>query len=466
VILERHDAHGYWLAEAGSATPAPQLDSERAADVVIIGGGYTGLWTAWHVKQLQPEASVVVLEQEGCGQGPSGRNGGFVNGLWFSLPTLRKHFGDREAIAVARAAQHSVIEIGAFCRDQGVDAWYRQAGYLQVSTAPAWDEAWVPAMEACRELGEPQACVQLDADEVRRRCDSPVFRGAGFYRGAATVQPARLARGLAERARDRGVEIYERTKVGKVRRQGRDVVAEAKQGKVRAKAAILAAGGRLAHLPGMHHRLTITSSHILITEPVPDLLEQIGWTGGECITDSRAMIHYFRTTPDGRIAFGWGGGRVVFGARTHGHAERDPAVIGEVRRHLRRFFPGLEGKRITHAWGGPIDVSPSHLPVIAELEPGIHCAFGYTGHGVGPSHMFGRSLASLALERHDEASRLAFVNPPPQHVPPEPFRYVGGNVIRRAILRKEAALEQGRRPGPVTRALAGIPERMGIHIGR
>ena len=131
-----------------------------------------------------------------------------------------------------------------------------------------------------------------------------------------------------------------------------------------------------------------------------------------------------------------------------------------------RFFPGLEGRRIAHAWGGPIDVSPTHLPVISELEPGVHCAYGYTGHGVGPSHMLGRSLASLALERRDEASRLAFVNPPPHQVPPEPFRFVGGTVIRRAILRQEAALERGRRPGPVTRAVAGIPERMGIHIGR
>ena len=465
-MSERHDAHGYWLAEAGPAEPAPALEGQRSADVVVVGGGYTGLWTAWQVKRLQPEASVVVLEQEGCGVGPSGRNGGFLNGLWFSLPTLRKHFGDREAIAVARAAQRSVTEIGDFCRDQRVDAWYRQAGYLQVSTAPAWDRAWEPAMAACRELGEPDACVALDPEQVRLRCDSPIFRGAGFYKGAATVQPARLALGLARRVRERGVEVYEHSEVTSVERRGGDVVAETKHGSVRAKAAVMAGGGALARLPGMHHRLTLTSSHIVITEPVPDVLERIGWTGGECITDSRAMVHYFRTTPDGRIAFGWGGGRVAFGTRTDGRAERDPAVIDEVRGHLRRFFPGLEGRRIEHAWGGPIDVSPSHLPVIAELEQGIHCAFGYTGHGVGPSHMLGRSLASLALERRDEASRLAFVDPPAQRVPPEPFRYVGGSMIRRAILRKEAALERGRTPGPVTRALAGIPERLGIHIGR
>ena len=229
---------------------------------------------------------------------------------------------------------------------------------------------------------------------------------------------------------------------------------------------MLASGSSLAGHPGMRLRLTLTSSHIAVTEPVPDVLEEIGWTGGECITDSRAMVHYFRTTPDGRIAFGWGGGRVVLGARTHGRAERDPDVIAELERHMLRFFPALAGRRIEQAWGGPIDVSPSHLPVICELEPGIHCGFGYTGHGVGPSHMVGRSLASLALGIDDEAARLALINPPAVRVPPEPFRFLGGSVIRRAILRQESAMERGTEPGALTAALAGIPARLGIHISR
>ena len=181
---------------------------------------------------------------------------------------------------------------------------------------------------------------------------------------------------------------------------------------------MITTGSALGSRPGMRLRLTVTSSHIAITEPVGDLLEEIGWTGGECITDSRAMVHYFRTTPDGRIAFGWGGGRVVLGARTGGRAERDPDVIAELERHMLRFFPGLAGRRVEQAWGGPIDVSPSHLPVIVPLGPQVHCAFGYTGHGVGPSHMLGRSLASLALGIDDEPSRLALVNPPALRVPP------------------------------------------------
>jgi glycine/D-amino acid oxidase-like deaminating enzyme len=158
---------------------------------------------------------------------------------------------------------------------------------------------------------------------------------------------------------------------------------------------------------------------------------------------------------------------VVPGARLDGRAEIDPSVVVEVERQLRRFFPGLSDKRIEHAWGGPIDVSPTHLP-FAGTVPGspVHYAVGYTGNGVGPSHLMGRILASLALDRRDEPTRLAVVDPPPSRVPPEPFRYLGGMMVRNAMWRKEAALEQGRRPSALSSFIAGIPERIGIHVGR
>ncbi len=465
-MADRHQAHGYWLEEAGPVAPAPPLGGDTRADVVIAGGGYTGLWAAWHLKRLEPEARVVLLEAGVCGEGPSGRNGGFCNALWFGLPLMRDRFGDERAREIALAAQRSVDEIGRFCEEQGVDAWFRQAGYLQVSTAPAWDHAWDTAVESCRAIGEPEACRPLSADEVRSRCGSPIFRAGALYPRAATVQPARLAHGLRERVIASGVDVFEHTPAKKVERRGADVVAVCESGTVTARSALLATGGKVVALPRLRRRLTVTSSHIVLTEPVPDVLEQLGWTGGECVTDSRSMIHYFRTTPDGRIAFGWGGGPVVFGARVSGRAEVDPRVVAQIERHLVRFFPGLEGRRIDQAWGGPIDVSPTHLPVVDELEPHVHCAFGYTGHGVGPSNMVGRSLASLALDRRDEASRLAYISPDAVRVPPEPFRFVGGTVIRRAILRKETAEENGERAGPLTRFVAGIPARIGIHIGR
>jgi glycine/D-amino acid oxidase-like deaminating enzyme len=466
-MADRHTAHGYWLDEAGPVRPGPPLIKDVTADAVVIGGGYTGMWTAWQLKRLEPEATVALLEAAGCGEGPSGRNGGFVNTLWFSLPALRRRFGDAPALAVARAAQDAVNRVGRFCAEQGVDAWFRHGGYLQVSTAPAFDYEWSDAADACLQLGEPDACQVLRSDAVRERCASPVFRGGAFYPGAATVHPARLARGLLGRLREIGVKVFERSPVRRLRSGRGEVAAETDGGRLLARAAVLGVGGRLSKLAPLQRRLTLTSSHMVITEPVPDVLDELGWTGGECITDSRHLLHYFRTTPDGRIAFGWGGGRVLPGARLGGRAELDPGVVTEVERQLRRFFPGLEGRRVEHAWGGPIDVSPTHLP-FAGTVPGkpVHYAVGYTGNGVGPSHLMGRILASLALDRRDEPTRLALVDPPAVKVPPEPLRYLGGMAVRAAFRRVEAAHEEGRRPGSIGRFVAGIPERIGIHVGR
>jgi glycine/D-amino acid oxidase-like deaminating enzyme len=436
--------------------------------VVVVGGGYTGMWAAWHLKQLEPEARVVLLEADRCGLGPSGRNGGFCNVMWFSLPNMRERWGDSEALAVARAAQAAVAGIEAFCREEDVDAWFRRGGYMQVSTAAAHDSVWSDALAACRELGAGEEIQPLSAAEVAERCASPAFRGGAFYPDAATVQPARLAQGLRERLRGHGVEIYEDSPVTQLAGSPHGVEARTLAGTVRARSALLAIGAA-AKAPGapMRSRLTVASSHIVLTEPVPELLEEIGWTGGECITDSRALIDYFRTTPDGRIAFGWGGGRIAMGARLGGRAELDASVVSLAAAHLRDYFPALEGRALTHAWGGPIDASPTHLPLVLPL-PGerAFAAAGYTGNGVGPSYMVGRTLASLALDRRDDPSRLAFVDPAPPRVPPEPFSWIGGEAIRAAIMSKENAELVNNAPSPFSSLIARIPELIGFHIGR
>jgi glycine/D-amino acid oxidase-like deaminating enzyme len=441
------------------------------------------MWAAWWVKRLEPEARVVVLESEICGFGPSGRNGGFCNVMWFSLPNMRARWGDAGGLAVARASREAIAGVEAFCCEQEVDAWFRRGGYLQASTAPAHDGIWSEAAAACRELGEGDAVRPLAPAEVEERCASPAFRGGALYPDAATVQPARLALGLRERLLTVGVEVHEHSPV---RRLGADdfvragtrtksnapigsgVVAHTDGGAVRAGAAVVAIGGA-AKGPGapLRDSLTVTSSHIVLTEPVPELLEEIGWTGGECITDSRTLIDYFRTTPDGRIAFGWGGGRIAMGGRLGGRAELDADVVGAAAARLREYFPGLAGRRLTHAWGGPVDASPTHLPMVVPLRGDrTFAAAGYTGNGVGPSHMVGRTLASLALDRRDEPSRLPFVDPAPPKLPPEPLHWLGGETIRRALISKENAELSNRRPHPVATLISNVPKLIGVHIGR
>jgi glycine/D-amino acid oxidase-like deaminating enzyme len=464
-----HTRLGYWIEEAGEVEPRPPLSGEREADVVVVGGGYTGMWTAWYVRRLQPDARVVLLESEPvCGHGPSGRNGGFCNAMWFSLTSMRERWGDEAGLRVAQAAQGAVARIGAFCEERGVDAWFRPAGYLQVSTASAHDGGWERAVRACRELGVPQMLQPLSPGEVAERCDSPAFRAGAVSPTSATVQPARLALGLRKQLLAAGVQVFESSPVRSFRAGGDCVEARTAAGSVRAKRGVLAIGAAAKGRHGpLRDRLTVASSHIVLTEPVPDVLERIGWTGADCITDSRALLHYFRTTPDGRIAFGWGGGRIAMGARTSGRAELDADVVAAATADLHEYFPSLRGRSITHAWGGPIDASPSHLPAIHTLgHNNAWVAAGYTGNGVGPSNMVGRTLASLALGHDDDHTDLAFVDDKTPRLPPEPFHWIGGEAIRLGILHKEKAELENRQPSKLASAIARVPELIGFHIGR
>ena len=429
---------------------------------MIVGGGYAGMWTAWNL--LDAGADVVLLEADVCGHGPSGRNGGFCETLWSNLPSLRERFGDQRALAACAASSDSVRAIGEWCEAEGVDAWFRPGGFVETSTSEAQD-AVIDEIVAAGAAVAPGKVVALGADAVRARCDSPRFRRGLLVPDDATVHPARLALGLRRRLLERGAAIHERSRVRAVRTTGpRSVVAETDGARVRAGAAILAVNAATRGVKPLRSRLSVTSSHIVLTEPVPDVLEQVGWTGGESITDARTFLHYFRTTSDGRILFGWGGGRLACGARLDGRIEVDPDVAATVRRHLVDYFPALAGRAITHAWGGPIDVSPSHLPQIGTLEDGpVHYAFGFTGNGVGPSHLAGHVLAGLALGTGDRRLALDAAGPP---VPPEPLAWLGGTVVRAAFLRAERLQAQGRRPDPLTRAVCAAPRALGIHVSR
>lgn len=465
-----HTAHGYWIAEAGAPDPLPPLDDEIATDVLVVGGGFTGMWSAWHLKQLDPGCRVTVIDSDRIGHGPSGRNGGFVDSMWVSFARLEELYGTAAALDICVAAEDSVRQIGDFCEQQDVDAWFRYQGYLNVSTTPAQDGSWEKNLEAMMRAGFADEAELLSPEAVADICSSPRFRRGIKYEAAATVQPARLGFGIRRALETAGVALYENCPVLSVEDGPSGVFAGTANGSVRAERVILATGASLAGYGSpISHSTTVASSHMVITEPVPELIEEIGWTGGEAISDCRALLTYFRTTPDGRIAFGWGGGRIAAGGRRHGHAEVDAGVVEQVGRNLLEYFPGLAGRELEYAWGGPIDASATHLPSAVVLPSGrAFAAFGYTGNGVGPSQMLGRCLAARTLGREDRYSSLALVQPASAltRVPPEPFRWLGGTVIREAIGRKESAEAEGRRPGTVVSLIGNIPRLIGFHIGR
>lgn len=457
-----HTRHGWWLEDAGPVSPTRPLEGDTRADVVVVGGGYLGMWAAWHLLELEPELDVVLLEAAVCGHGPSGRNGGFCETLWGDAPTLRAQSGDADALAVCRASEDAVRGIGAWCESNEIDAWFREAPMLSVATTESQLGAWDAVVRAAAELGAPDEVRVVSADDVQARCASPLFLGGALYQLNATVHPARLALGLRGKLLERGVRVYERTETTQVLDAGG---AKTRAGSVRAGAAILAVNSATASFPGYRLALAVASSHIVLTEPLPELVDELGWTGGEAIVDSRTLVHYMRTTRDGRIVFGWGGGTMGFGGRASDRLELDRDVVAVTERALRRFFPQTVGRAVTHAWGGPIGVSPTHLPIFGSRAR-VHHGFGFTGNGVGPSYLGGEILARLALDRRDERTRLAIVDPPRKLFPPEPFRYAGGSTIRRALVAKDAAEDDGRVPSTATRLVASLPRRFGLRLPR
>ncbi len=467
-----HSATGWWIDEAGAPEPLPALRGFADADFVVIGGGYLGMWSAWHLLEREPGADVALLEAGRCGHGPSGRNGGFVNGYWDHVPELAGSCGAARATALAREADVSIRAIGDFCERQKIDAWYRAVPQIDISTARAQDGSWREAVDGLRALGHGEEYAELTPAQVQRVCRSPLFRGAAIQRTAATVQPARLAFGLRAALLRRGVRIHESTEVASVEQKGaKGVLVRTRstdggeRGYVHAGAAVLAAGWRTLRWPGFGRELSAASSHIALTEPVPDVLEELGWTGGEALEDCRTMLHYFRTTNDGRIAFGWGGGRMAYDARPDARLELDIDVVDRAAAALRRFFPQLADRAITHAWGGPIDVAPARLPVYRS-RGALHAGWGFSGHGVGPSHLGGRILSGLALGVRDELTTLPLVEPPFKAFPPEPARWLGGSLIRSALIRKDALDERGEPVGALTRGIARLPRLLGMNLPR
>jgi glycine/D-amino acid oxidase-like deaminating enzyme len=459
------------LADEDDPRPLPGPASDRTVDVAIVGGGFTGLWTAYRLIERDPSQRVVVLEQDICGAGPSGRNGGFVNAWWDEAATLIDLFGADGALACAEAVEASVVDIGAWCDRHGLDAHYRRAGMMTVATAAAHDGRWTDDVEAAASLGRPEALQSMDAEAVAARCRSPRFRGGALMPGGATVHPARLVRGLRRACVERGVVIHEGTRVAGLSDRGGPLVrlrAVSERGsvEVRAPHVVLAVNAWAAGWPAFRTRILTWGSYMVRTEPAPDLIAtELGWTGGESIVDARFSVTYLHVTRDGRIAIGAGGGKPGFGGRIGGVLTDDAGSAARAAAALRRLFPALDSVAITDAWGGPIDVSPDHLPLIGTLAGRVHYAFGYSGNGVAPSHLAGRILAGLVLGTDEPVTRLPLVGRHAKRFPPEPFRWAGARVLREAMIRREDAEEAGRPPHVLLRELSRLPRRLGYRLG-
>ena len=436
---------------------------------MVLGGGYTGMWTAWFLKERDPSCDVVLLEaDELCGSGPSGRNGGFCYGLWEDLEALVRFFGAADALRVAHVAQRSVDEIEAWLAERDVDAWFTRAGHLTVATSAAQDGAWSSLVAEADRLGVLDGrFVELDDDQVRARCLSPVFRGGLLQPENAILQPARLALGLRAALLERGVRIHESTAAVRFT-EGPPVRVETDRGAtVVAEHGVLGLGAWAASLPRFRRSIVPRGTYIVVTEPAPDAPrgDRLDRGRGPRRLADRAPVlpHHARRADRVR--------RGVRGGRPRGRA-RSPAPVRRSDRWPRwSTTSGGSSPR------GP--TSRSRRPgAVRWTSPGdtcrrsgrcragtLHYGLGYTGGGVGPCHLGGKILSALALGVEDEHTALPLVDLEMMRFPPEPFLSVGAAITQHAIVRKDEAEDRGRRTDPLTRFVAKLPRRMGYELG-
>jgi putative aminophosphonate oxidoreductase len=440
----------FWLAQAlaaEQADPAPPLAGAQRAQLAIVGGGYTGLWTAILAKQARPGLDVVVLEADVCGAGASGRNGGCVLTWSPKLCTLQRLFGEAEALRLVRASEQAVLDIESFCKVHAIDCEWRRHGTLYTATSPAQVGASDAVMAALEARGI-RSWQRVPVDELRRRAGSQAHLEGWYSPLAATVQPARLARGLRRVALALGVRLHERTPMLAVE-DGSPPVLRTPGGALTADRVVIAINAWMAGAFREFERsIAIVSSDMVITEPVAHELAATGLDGGVSVLDSRIFVHYYRSTADGRLMLGKGGNTFAYGGRMRPVFERSSPYRDLLAQQLRRFMPGLADAPIAASWNGASDRSVTGLPFFGRLRgrPDVFYGFGYSGNGVGPSRMGGELLSSLALGLDNAWTRSPLAGGPRGRFPPEPVRYVGSLIVRDAIRRKEAAEDRGRRP--------------------
>jgi glycine/D-amino acid oxidase-like deaminating enzyme len=413
--------------------PRSPLSGTVEADVAIVGGGYTGLWTAYYLKKADPSLKIAILESEICGFGASGRNGGWCSSLFAtSRAALAEEHGREAAVAMQKAMFATVDEVGRVTQEEGIDAHFFKGGTLTLASKPAHIEALQREIEDERSWGFDEVDFQwLHAEEAAKKLNSQGLLGAIYSPHCAVVHPARLARGLAEVVENLGVQIYERSPVTEL--AGGSV--QTANGKVVAEVVVRATEAYTARLPGMRRELLPVYSLMIATEPLPqEVWDEIGWEGRETMTDGRHLLIYAQRTKDNRIAFGGRGAPYHYASRIKPEYELEPAVFEDLWHSLTGLFPIVSKYKVTHRWGGPLGIPRDWATSVGfDRQDGIAWAGGYVGDGVSTTNIAGRTLRDLILDKETDLTALPWVQHRSRRWEPEPLRWLGVNLMRKIM---------------------------------
>jgi glycine/D-amino acid oxidase-like deaminating enzyme len=442
----RYAGLSLWLEQAGDLTPRDPLPGPLDVDVAIVGAGFTGLWSAYYLRRADPSLRIAVLERDIAGHGASGRNGGWCYGhLNGSIERYAAEGGRERAIAMKRENHRTVDVIGEALAAERIDAGFVKSGTLILAETPGQAEGLEASLEHDRawEFG-PEYSRWLAPAEVTARVRVRGVLGAKLETGCARVQPARLARGLAEAVERSGVPIYEQTEVTGIEK-GR---VRTDRGDVRAEVVVRGTEGYTVHIPTEGRRIQPLTSQVIATEPLgDDVWEQLGWGGHELMADSRHLGMYCQRTVDDRIAMGGRGGFQPRGLGRDEAAIRAERVFRMLREALPALLPAAAGARITHEWGGIWGAARDWMPTVGyEPERGVAWAGGY-GDGVCASNFAARTITDLVLHRDSELVHHPWVNHRSPSWPPDPLPRVGARLMAGAYgLADEVERRRGRSP--------------------
>lgn len=474
IILQKEKAtsrlsRSYWMLSANTFAPTcSALLSENCsmpADIAIIGGGFVGLWTAIFTKQKRPEARVVILERDMCGGGASGRNGGMAMSWWPEISTLVELFGEKQALELADDSERAISELGEFCERYKIDAHFNQKGWLWTATTEAQLNSWSSTIKCTEKLGV-SPYQELSAAEVSKRTGSDRHLAGIFEKSNATVQPALLVAGLKRVALELGVEIYENTSVSSIEKT-QPALIKTQYAELKAHKVVLATNAWAAIMPELKKYVIPVSSSVIVTKSEPDIIAKRGWAGGECVTDSQAMIGYYHVTKDGRVSFGKGVGDLTFKSQITNLFSSDAKAAELTTSDFRRYYPMLNNVGVEYAWTGPVDYTRNLLPMFGNINDAPHIIYGigWSGNGVSPSQIGGKILSSMALDISDKWSSYPLVGLIQRggspKLPPEPFRYLGGKAIRMAVYHKELREANNQKVPWWMRRMADLAEGIG-----
>ena len=425
------DYHAYslWLdGVPGQLAPRPALSGAAEVDIAVVGAGYTGLWTAYYLKKADPSLRIAIVEKEIAGFGASGRNGGWCSSYFAASPgTIAREFGRDAAIAMQRAMFATVDEVGRVVAAEGIDARYHKGGALTLATSAAQLLSLQDEIDHEREWGFGEAdYAYLSPDETAGRLRVAGCLGAIYSPHCASVDPARLARGLADVVEGLGVTIYERSPA--LALTPHEVATP--DGLLKAGIVVNALEGYAATLPG-HARDTVPLYSVMIaTEPLPaSFWDEVGWSGHEVFGDERHLLIYAMRTTDDRIAIGGRGAPYHFGSRIKDDYDLAPKVFGELHNVLKTLFPALGAARVTHTWGGCLGVPRDWFTSVGyDEQSGMAWAGGYVGDGVSTTNLAGRTLAELIAGADHGLAGLPWVGHVSRRWEPEPLRYLGVNL--------------------------------------